>query len=303
MEDQTSRPYRPTNTRKWIQNRASIQHHIHVRIYPNDVHFDGGDRRSDVSRLARWITGKQIGLTLGGGGARGLAHLGVLKALDEAGIPVDVVGGTSQGAFCAAAAAMLHDPHDRVAGQHRLRLLTRFLAREMSSTWNKIKEITWPITSWFSGANFNQTMIDIFQGLRIEDLWLNFFCVSTDLTDSKEVVHRNGMLWRFVRASMTLSPYLPPICVSEGKAGDEDHVVHYLVDGGYVNIMPADVMRREQGPGSPLPSMSPRHRIPLQSMTMGTNSLGGGSFTGAGIHLQARHAFQISILSNPNSHM
>ena len=46
---------------------------------------------------------------------------------------------------------------------------------------------------------------------------------------------------------MTLSPYLPPICVSE-EAGDEDHVVHYLVDGGYVNIMPADVMRREQGP-------------------------------------------------------
>ncbi len=50
----------------------------------------------DVARLARWMAGKAVGLVLSGGGSRGLAHLGVLHALDSAGVPVDVIGGTSQ---------------------------------------------------------------------------------------------------------------------------------------------------------------------------------------------------------------
>jgi hypothetical protein len=52
--------------------------------------------RQDVARVARWMAGKAVGLVLSGGGSRGLAHLGVLHALDDAGVPVDVIGGTSQ---------------------------------------------------------------------------------------------------------------------------------------------------------------------------------------------------------------
>ena len=58
--------------------------------------------RSDVARLARHLLGESIGVVLGGGGARGLAHIGLLKALEEAGIPVDLIGGTSMGAFIGA---------------------------------------------------------------------------------------------------------------------------------------------------------------------------------------------------------
>ena len=82
--------------------------------------------------------------------------------------------------------------------------------------------------------------MDNFEDLKIEDLWLDYFCISTDLTDSCECVHRNGVLWRYVRASMSLGPFLPPIC--DKSIGDEK--VHYLVDGGYVNIVPVDVMAK-----------------------------------------------------------
>lgn len=57
---------------------------------------------SDFSRLARWLTGKSVGLVLGGGGARGSAHVGMIKAIQEAGIPIDMVGGVSIGAFMGA---------------------------------------------------------------------------------------------------------------------------------------------------------------------------------------------------------
>lgn len=57
---------------------------------------------SDFSRLARWLTGNSIGLVLGGGGARGAAHVGMLKAIQDAGIPIDMVGGVSIGAFMGA---------------------------------------------------------------------------------------------------------------------------------------------------------------------------------------------------------
>lgn len=56
---------------------------------------------TDVSRVARSITGHSVGVVLGGGGARGFAHLGILTALNEAGIPIDLMGGTSMGAFIA----------------------------------------------------------------------------------------------------------------------------------------------------------------------------------------------------------
>jgi lysophospholipid hydrolase len=88
----------------------------------------------------------------------------------------------------------------------------------------------------------------VFEDQLIEDLWLPYFCVSSDLTDSKEVVHRNGAMWRYVRASMTLTGYLPPVCdpVVDDVTGEEK--VHYLVDGGYMNNLPVDVMRSLVGP-------------------------------------------------------
>ncbi len=277
--------YRPRNTREWIRLRAGrrlagrgntgIQHHLHVRIYPEEakgcdhpsLSFDATSPLSDVARLARWLMGTQVGLTLGGGGARGLAHVGTYEALVARGVPVDVVGGTSQGSFIGALIAMVHNPRDMAETRRQLVRLSRLFAREMSSNWAKIRDLTIPYTSYFNGSVFNEGIMRHFGDIRIEDLWLDYFCISTDLTDMREIVHRNGMLWRYVRASMSLGPYLPPMCElwptstagkgadNGGKGGggsndgnDSSSTVHYLVDGGYVNNLPADEMRRLQAP-------------------------------------------------------
>ena len=64
----------------------------------------------------------------------------------------------------------------------------------------------------------------------IQDLWIPYFCVTTDITESKMRVHNSGSLWRYVRASMSLSGYMPPLC--DPVDG------HLLLDGGYVNNLP-----------------------------------------------------------------
>ncbi len=75
------------------------QHH-HIRLYTQGGGLMDRSRvNDDFSRLARWFTGTSVGLVLGGGGARGISHLGVLRALEEEGIPVDWIGGTSIGSF------------------------------------------------------------------------------------------------------------------------------------------------------------------------------------------------------------
>ncbi|XP_023253464.1 patatin-like phospholipase domain-containing protein 7 [Seriola lalandi dorsalis] len=71
--------------------------------------------------------------------------------------------------------------------------------------------------------------------MEILDLWLPYFNITTDITASSMRVHTDGSLWRYVRASMSLSGYLPPLC--DPKDG------HLLMDGGYINNLPADVAR------------------------------------------------------------
>merc|ERR1712071_115978 len=107
------------------------------------------------------------------------------------------------------------------------------MAASMSDWKEKLWDLTLPITSLFSGHRFNVGLRKFFGKLRIQDLVLDFFCVSTDLQANKMVVHTTGLLWKCVRASMSLVTYLPPI--SEGTS--------LLADGGYTNLVPADVMR------------------------------------------------------------
>jgi lysophospholipid hydrolase len=184
------------------------------------------DHPKDFSRMSRRVTGQSIGLVLGGGGARGLAHLGVIRALNEAGLTVDMVGGTSQGAFIGSLFARNPDNYEQ------LEQTAREMAESMSSMKEKLLDLTFPITSFFHGSRFNKGIHKFLGDIRIQDLVLNFYCVSVDIRNSRQVVHRKGIAWKAVRASMSLAGYLPPM--SEGNA--------LLVDGGYMNVLPADIM-------------------------------------------------------------
>ncbi|XP_011837447.1 PREDICTED: neuropathy target esterase [Mandrillus leucophaeus] len=100
----------------------------------------------------------------------------------------------------------------------------------MTSVLEPVLDLTYPVTSMFTGSAFNRSIHRVFQDKQIEDLWLPYFNVTTDITASAMRVHKDGSLWRYVRASMTLSGYLPPLC--DPKDG------HLLMDGGYINNLP-----------------------------------------------------------------
>lgn len=233
----------PRGTAEWLNMRSWISRHHHLscprRVFSKRsqpklrelyqrVFEKGPDRHSDFSRLARILTGNSIAVVLGGGGARGCSQVGILKALNEAGIPVDIIGGTSIGSFMGALYA-------EEKNHSRLRVRACEWAMDMTSYFKKILDLTYPVTSMFSGASFNSSIASVFKGKQIEDLWLPYFNITTDITASTMRVHTDGSLWRYVRASMSLSGYLPPLC--DPKDG------HLLMDGGYINNLPADVAR------------------------------------------------------------
>lgn len=203
---------RPRGTSRWLALRPFDRHH-HIRpSLPGD--FD---------RLARFLDGKAVGLVLGGGGARGFAHIGVIRALEEAGIPIDRVGGTSMGAVMAGLHARGFDWKDMVR-----------LNRWGWVKYRPHKLYTLPMISLLSSRKAERMLDMMFGDDLIEDLWLNFFCVSTNLTRAEVVVHLRGDLERAVGTGMRLPGVVPP-AVQNGDL---------LVDGGVLDNLPTGVMRR-----------------------------------------------------------
>lgn len=233
----------PSNTVEWLNIRSWVSSHHHVqcpkrifskrsvsviseqyeKILQTEVNI-----HSDYSRLARWLTGTSVGLVLGGGGARGAAHIGMIKAIQEAGIPIDMVGGVSIGAFMGAVWCSERD----IIGMTRK---ASSWAESMTNRWRQVLDLTWPSTSMLTGQYFNHTLISALGETQIEDLWLPYFTITTDISASKMRIHTHGSLWRYVRSSMSLSGYMPPLC--------DPIDGHLLLDGGYINNLPADIMR------------------------------------------------------------
>jgi len=201
---------RPVGTRNWLAQR-SLHYHHHIR----------SDHPADFARLARFISGNAIGLVLSGGAAKGFAHIGVFRALEEAGIPVDFVGGTSIGAIMGAFIA-------RSWTGSAIRSYCRAIFRKNpTSDFNLV-----PRVSIFKGKKLENLLHATFGDLEIEDLWLNFFCVSCNLTRTNPHIHKTGSLAVALRASISIPGVFPPTEI------DND----LYVDGGVSNNMPVDVM-------------------------------------------------------------
>lgn len=228
----------PEGTSVWLKQRNWVNAHYHIKCprrmtlkktkYAKLLNGPPPDVHSDFSRLARYITGESVGLVLGGGGARGCSHVGMIKATLEAGIPIDHVAGVSIGALIGGLYCLERDLTE-----------VTVKARKFSSTmvqyWRQAFDLTCPYTSYFTGHCFNRSLEGLFGDHDILDLWLPYFTVTTDITCSAMRVHDYGSLWRYVRASMSLAGYLPPLC--------DPHDGHLLLDGGYTNNLPADIMK------------------------------------------------------------
>lgn len=207
----------PSGTQAWLAPRDLVAHH-HVRI-EDQKHLD---------RLARRLTGRALGLVLGGGGARGLAHIGVIRALEEAGIDIDLVGGTSIGGLVGGGYALGMDINAMMKLAKMFGLRKHFV------------DYTFPMVSFFSSRKISELLHVIYGDVNIEDLWRPFFCVSSNLTQAKPMTHRQGPLWKYVRATIALPAIFTP--VSDGG--------ELLVDGAVMNNIPIDIMRTisEGGP-------------------------------------------------------
>jgi lysophospholipid hydrolase len=198
----------PSGTRRWLEPR-NVSRHVHLRL----------DDARLFDRLARLITGNAVALTLGGGFARGLAHLGVFRALEELGIPVDVVGGSSMGAMVGALWA-----HGWTLKDVATRTAEGFAA--------SLDDMTLPFLSFKRGGKHSRVIRGFFGDTQIEDLWYPYFCVSTNLNRSELTIHTEGSLAEAVTASTRAPGIFPPLVI-----GGELHV-----DGGLINNVPVDVM-------------------------------------------------------------
>ncbi|GJC94190.1 lysophospholipase NTE1 [Colletotrichum higginsianum] len=194
----------------------------HSAFYSPDAPYKG-----DFHRLARRLCGKSIGLVLGGGGARGFTQIGIIQAMEESGIPIDVVGGTSIGAFIGA----LYARHADVVPIFGL---AKKFAGRMSSMWRLALDLTYPTASYTTGHEFNRGIFKTFGKAQIEDFWLEFYCNTTNISKSRIEYHTSGYAWRYIRASMSLAGLLPPLC-DEGSM---------LLDGGYIDNLTVSHMKR-----------------------------------------------------------
>jgi NTE family protein len=203
----------PQGTNQWLQNRV-INLHIHVRQ----------KNPKDIRRFCRIITNNATGLVLGGGGAKGYAHIGVVKALQEKGIEIDFLGGTSAGAIYGISMSFSDFDFEKIE-----RITQNAVNSKLTSN-----DISIPLISILSGNKVKRFVIKLFQDYTLEDIWVNSYCVSTNFSRASTKIHEKGPIWKQVMASMAIPGVFPPVVI--------DQYLH--VDGAVMDNLPIEPMYR-----------------------------------------------------------
>lgn len=208
----------PSKTKEWLAKRPSVRSHYHLRL--------GHDK--DLQRLGRILTGKATGLVLAGGGAKGFAHIGVLRALNEYQIPIDYLGGTSVGSMMAATFAF--DKSSDVLEETIYKATFHKPSSDLSIV---------PLISLVKGLNIKRMVNFTIKHLSgsaevdITDTWIPMYIVASNYTKSDESVFFRGNLSKALLASSAIPGVFPPVII-DGEL---------YVDGGTFNNFPADIMR------------------------------------------------------------
>jgi predicted acylesterase/phospholipase RssA/CRP-like cAMP-binding protein len=201
-----------SDTARWLKDRQ-VNFHLHMEK----------GRKKDIQRAIRVVTGTATGLVMGGGAARGLAALGVFKALVEAGIDVDWVGGTSIGSIMAGGVAAGLSPEQAID-----------VSRKSFKGGKPFSDFTIPVISLLRG-NRMKRLLEIHLAYQIEDLVLPYYCVSTNLSRGVKNIHEHGSLVDAIRASAALPGVLPPAVVNGELA----------IDGAILDNLPVDIMKQK----------------------------------------------------------
>jgi predicted acylesterase/phospholipase RssA len=176
----------------------------------------------DFSKIARMLSGRAIGLALSGGGARGLAHIGVIRAIQEAHIPIDAVGGTSFGSIVGACLGLEWE------WKQIYQAMQKFIR-----TRSKYFRPALPFVSLIEGHRLSKLFQQYYGFVDLEDLWRPFLCLSANLTQSRLEILNKGPVWSAVRASMSLPGVFPPVLRNN----------QILVDGGVISNLPSDILK------------------------------------------------------------
>ncbi|RBI73559.1 alpha/beta hydrolase [Roseovarius sp. TE539] len=198
-------------TDAWLESRPCFMHH-HLCLSDDD----------DLQRLARFLCGRAVGVVCSGGGAFGSVQVGVYKAMREAGVPLDIFGGTSVGSAMAAAFSMGLDSDEIDRRTEEIFVKSGALSR-----------LTVPRYGLLDHTEFDRYLRMSYTEGNIEDLWLPYFAVVSDLSYNTKEVMRTGPLWQAVRASCAIPAALPPFYTKEGRM---------LADGGMLDNMPYKTM-------------------------------------------------------------
>ncbi len=207
---QTAHGRLPSPAAVWL-TRLGVGFHCHVR----------SGSKADMSRLARYMIGRAVGIALSGGGARAYGHIGVIKALREAGVPIDLSCGTSMGSIIAAGIALEWDDVE-----FRGRMRNAFALSD------PLNDYGLPFVALTKGRKVTRLLREHFGDTRVEDLWRPYFAVASNLTSGELLVQQRGALWRALKASIAIPGLMPP----QIEAGE------VLVDGAVMNNLPADIM-------------------------------------------------------------
>jgi len=192
-----------------------------ARIGADDILHMRVGSIAEVGRVARLATGRGVGLVLGGGGARGFAHLGVYRALVELGVPIDTVAAASIGAALGGGISIGIGPDQAVASA--------------AESFPGVLDYTIPVVSLIKAERLTREIDRVYGGWDFEDVWVPFRCVSTNLTTSRVHLHDRGPLPHAIRASLAIPGVMPPV-----PSGDD-----LLVDGGVLDNLPVDVVATE----------------------------------------------------------
>ena len=206
---------RPANTAVWLD-----------AVQPGRWFQAIEGNQADAERMGRVITGSAVGVVMSGGGARAYSHIGALRALHEAGVPIDFVGGSSMGAVIAAGPAL---------GWTQEELETRIHKSFVES--DPRSDLTFPMLAMTRAHKVDRLLLEAYGETDLADLVRPFFAVSTNLTSGKIEVHRRGLMRRAMRASIASPGLLPPIVI-DGQV---------LVDGAVLKNLPTEVMRQMHG--------------------------------------------------------
>ena len=205
----------PRRTARWLRPRE-LDAYYHVRL--NDkLHY---------ARLARRLRNRATGIVFSGGGARGYAHVGVQQIIEENRIPIDYIGGSSMGALLGASMAMGNTTQD-------IKAMSAMFANKKA-----LYDYTLPLVSLMKSSKLSGFCKTVYGAQRIEDLWVPFFCLSSNLADGREVLHDRGPLWKVIRSTISLPGVFSPVPTGNGDL---------LTDGAVLNTFPVSIMKRRLG--------------------------------------------------------